>query len=299
MEIIAKRHFIKFYLYLILWISFLIASILIFHNELIKLDSQSIWAWFALVIPLFVIISYLRNSPKLIINKNGILSNTIFYDWKHLSSCKLTGKKRLSIVPEECATLTFNNSKTITIFDDFYSNSSEIKLFIQEIVLNKKEAVEIKEKPNHQINFFQEKFIIYKGYPIFCGFGIIIWMPFLFLIGASMYHLKIYPLKTFVSCSVITVFLMLVYSWLLYYFEVSQNYLIIKNHYYFWKKEIYYLSDIKEIVFEERYGKRPKSLTIITFDFKTERYYAGSLTSKTWLAMKDELKNQNIVIRNH
>ncbi|MNL67650.1 hypothetical protein D3C87_1922580 [compost metagenome] len=84
---------------------------------------------------------------------------------------------------------------------------------------------------------------------------------------------------------------------MLYYFEVSKNFLVVKNHYYFWKKDIYHFSEIKEIVFEGVYGKRPKSLVIITLDFKTERYYAGSLTDKTWLKLKTELENKNIIVR--
>ncbi len=86
-------------------------------------------------------------------------------------------------------------------------------------------------------------------------------------------------------------------SWMMHYFEVSKNFFIAKNHYFFWIKKVYPLNEIKEIVFEQQY-KQPNRLRIITKDFKTKFYLAGSLTDKTWLEMKKKLEEKNIEVRN-
>lgn len=297
MEIVSKRHLYKFYLNLFFWIAFLLTLAVFFINKKEFLNYNNIGVMVVFAFPIYIIIINLKKAPNIILNKKGLVKNNKFYSWEDLSSHKLTGKKFLAISSEECASLTFRDQKTIYIFDDFYSNASEMKCFIQEIVIDKKDKIETKKQPIHFNDVNQEAFILYKGNPVFSYRGATIWSPFLFLIGGSIINFKIYPSKTFIACSIITLFLALVFSWMLFYFEISKNFLVVKNHYYFWKKDIYHFSEIKEIVFEGVYGKRPKSLVIITLDFKTERYYAGSLTDKTWLKLKTELENKNIIVR--
>lgn len=296
MEITSKRHPYKFYLNLFFWIAFFLTFAFYIINKP-EFYNSNIWVFLILVLPAYIIISYLINAPNIILNKKGLVRNNKFYSWEDLSNHKLTGKKNLAVSSEECASLTFKNQKTIYIFDDFYSNSSEMKCFIQNIVIDKKDKIEINKRPILSHNTNKETFIPYKGNPIFTFRGFTIWFPFLFLIGVSIINLKIYSSKTFIACSIITLFLALVFSWMLYYFEISKNFLVVKNHYYFWKKDIYHFSEIKEIIFEGVDGKRPKSLVIITLDFKTKRYYAGSLTDKTWLELQTELENKNIIVR--
>lgn len=298
MEITSKRHPFKFYLNLVLWIVICSSfSFTFFKVGLEKLDKAIIGGILSVGLMFYVIFCYLKNAPKIILNKEGIIFRNTFHIWEDLESAKLTGKKRLAISSEECATLTFKNSSTIIIFDDFYSNISEIKLFIQNIVIDKKDEINISKQQINLSNVEFESFNKYKGYPLFSTHGFVIWLPLLYLLGASLYQLKLYPFKTLIACLIVSLFLMLVFSWMLNYFEISKNFIKVKNHYYFWKKDIYRFTEIKEIIFEERYGKRPKSLQIITHDFKTNRYYAGSLSDKTWLKLKTEMESKNIIIR--
>jgi hypothetical protein len=83
----------------------------------------------------------------------------------------------------------------------------------------------------------------------------------------------------------------------MFYFKCSENYFVVKNHNLLWKNKIYRLSDINEIVFETQ-GKQPNCLRIITRDFKSELYPAGTLRDKTWLELKDKLEQHHVQVRN-
>ena len=86
-------------------------------------------------------------------------------------------------------------------------------------------------------------------------------------------------------------------SWLMHYFKVSDKYFVVKNHNFFWKTKAYLLSDIDEVVFETQ-GKMPNCLRVITKNFKSKMYPAGTLRNKTWLQLKDKLEQYHIKVRN-
>ena len=81
------------------------------------------------------------------------------------------------------------------------------------------------------------------------------------------------------------------------YFEISKKYFVVKNYYFFWKKNIFHITEIKEIVFES-HGKQPNTLRLISKKFNSKSYPAGTLTNKIWLDMKTELESKNIIVRN-
>ncbi|KFC20979.1 hypothetical protein IO89_12185 [Epilithonimonas lactis] len=66
---------------------------------------------------------------------------------------------------------------------------------------------------------------------------------------------------------------------------------------FFWKKKIYRISDIEEIVYETQH-KQANILRIITKNFKQDIYPAGTLKDRTWLEMKKELEKNGIKVRN-
>lgn len=48
----------------------------------------------------------------------------------------------------------------------------------------------------------------------------------------------------------------------------------------------------------EQQSKQANKLRLITKDFKSNFYLAGSLTDKTWLTLKKDLEVKNIIVRN-
>lgn len=301
MEIVSKRHPIKFYFSLVIISTILlgIGSIFIFASIRDNNYNGYFIFYFIVSIAMYFNYKYITNSYKIIMNKNGINYRKQFYSWDDISDIKITGKRSIIFGAEaECATLIFKNLKTIVIFDDIYYNSSEMKYFIQQIVIDKNEKLEEYKKSNNLTNYKDELFIPYKGNAIFSFRGILMWSLILFILLMPFY------LKKKIEFDVSMLFLLgfsLIWftlnSYLMHYFEISNNYFAVKNHYFFWINKVYNLSDIHEIVFETQ-SKQPNKLRLITKDFKSKVFPAGSLADKTWLEMKSEFESKNISVRN-
>ena len=105
------------------------------------------------------------------------------------------------------------------------------------------------------------------------------------------------PIALFVFLGVFSTFWFILSSWMMHYFVVTNDFLIIKNHNFLWMTKIYPLSEVKEIVYETQ-EKQPNSMRVITKDFKNKLYRAGTLRDSTWLDMKKELERNKIKVRN-
>ena len=86
-------------------------------------------------------------------------------------------------------------------------------------------------------------------------------------------------------------------SYQMHYFIIGQKYLIIKNTIWLWRKDIYQLTDIKEVVIETPH-RLSTSLRVITNDYRDKLYPAGSLSDKTWREMMKQLQNSKVKVRN-
>jgi hypothetical protein len=77
------------------------------------------------------------------------------------------------------------------------------------------------------------------------------------------------------------------------YFEISGKKLVIRNHYFPWKRKEYHLSEIEEVAKESHYH-RSDALRIITYDYQSKLYTAGSLHNKQWDDLFRDLKSIGI-----
>ena len=82
-----------------------------------------------------------------------------------------------------------------------------------------------------------------------------------------------------------------------YYVQSNDEYLIVKNHLFFWTNNIYYLSDINEVVYETQ-SKQPNNLRIVTKDYRSKLYGAGTLSNATLRSLKTHLEANGIPVRN-
>ena len=247
--------------------------------------------------------SYLKNSSKIEIDKEKIIIQNKTYYWKNLQNIKLSGKKGFGFFKFQMEAITINfENKTEYIFEDLYSNSWEIKSFIQQIIIDKKDFFETNSKTiNTKITdkeIEKETFYQYKGNPVFSFRGLMMWG----LIGAFLFMFIFVKAKISLEDQLqafipITVIWFIINALFMNYFEMSKNYFVIKNHYFFWVKRIYKISDIEEIVFESQ-GKQPNSLKLVTKDFKRKLYPAGTLRDSKWLELKSEFEKRNINVRN-
>jgi CRISPR/Cas system CSM-associated protein Csm4 (group 5 of RAMP superfamily) len=88
-----------------------------------------------------------------------------------------------------------------------------------------------------------------------------------------------------------------IFSFKMHYFIVTEKYIIVKNSICFWYNKIYEIENVKELVIESPH-KQSTSLRIITNDFQSKMYQAGSLRDKTWTEMKEYLLKKEIKVRN-
>lgn len=304
-EITSIRHPVKFYLALVGFVSFwLVMALLIgtLHNQaisslgnIVMLLASAGLAFMAV----YTITSYYKNAPNIVVTPDTISLNNDTYYWKDLEKIEMTGKRSFRFLGErkEAMSLKFKGEKERYVFDDMYENSPAIKSFIAEITgnyLQSKESVtsaEIGKFNSGEIKF-------YKGYQLLCIDGIALWI---FCAGALYSAVMIFIIpqkKTVLWMPVVFIsFFLSVFSSRMYYFGLSDNQLFIRNHNFFWIKRMYRMTDIKEVVFEQR-SKLPVTLRIINNDFTSKTYPATTLWSKTWLQLKADLESKGIKVRN-
>ncbi len=79
----------------------------------------------------------------------------------------------------------------------------------------------------------------------------------------------------------------------LYYFEVSNQAFIVRNHFFPWIKKEYRIDEVIGVSFETPY-RRSDALRIINTQFKSKLYSAGSLRDKHWVELKETFENCGI-----
>ena len=250
----------------------------------------------------YTIYRYFKNSPIIRVDQDTISINRVVYNWTDIKDIALTGKQPFKYTflnfPMEGAKLTLNDGKIIYIFDDMYSNSSQLKLFIQEVAIDKRSFTQLPDTKVNRAELDSEDFETFKGPQLTSLRGITCWGMIAFFVFMSL------GISRGDGASGLDVFFgvfgslwLTLHGWLMHYFKVSQNFLVIKDHIFFWQNKPYRLSDIKEVAFETR-DKQPNCLRIITKDFRSKLYPAGTLRDKTWLLLKDKLESHNITVRN-
>lgn len=233
---------------------------------------------FGLGIIISINIAYIKYAPAIVLNEKGISIKNKFYYWNEISSSQLTAKSGTVFNSGECTILIFKDETFIEIYDDFYANAIEMKIFIEEILSKKQEILPVQQA---EIDINLEKFILYKGNPILCFTGFSMWSLLLFiplLVMLKKNTIYVNPLLIF---NPLSIFWFIFHARMMNYFEISENFIIVKNHYFFWRKKTVRIDKIKEIHLY-RPHRRSNTLRILFNDFSTETYMAGSLTTLNW-----------------
>lgn len=248
----------------------------------------------------YTIKCYLSNSMDVEIDKEKIIFNADVYHWEDALSISLRRKQPFKYIfnfPMEGIKIRFKNGDIKYIFDDLYYKTWQAKYLIQELVIDKKEDFEFEiASYNNTIPKYQD-FRDYKGSLLKSVYGISLWaMPifFIFLITSNADSLHT---KVSVMISIIGFLYFIGNSYFLHYFSISDNYLMIRNHVFFWKHRVYKIADVKEIVFESE-SRWPNCLRVITKDYRSKLYPADTLSDKTWIEIKRVMKNQGVIVRN-
>jgi len=244
--------------------------------------------------------AYWKHSPKITVDENYIrFGNQEFYleDIDHYDLTTKVPFRYIIAVPMEGSTITFRNGTVKTFFDDMYANSWEIKSFLHRTI-NKTDYI-----PQPITNFEQsliesERKDVFKGNPFISFRGILLW-------GGIAMFIQVYSKGNYEDNSAgmlvaflsVVLFWFFVHSWSMHYFNLTKDFLIIKNHNLLWRKRHVRLSDIEEVVIEVP-EKQANTMRLITKDFKSSLYPAGTLRTQTWCDLIERLVEKGISVRN-
>lgn len=264
-------------------------------------------AWSVLIaivlflLTLYFVKVYLKGSSTIILDQEKISIHRESFYWTDLSEIQITGKINLHTlfgIREEGTTLKFTtNDEPLYIIDSYYQNSAEIKSFIY---IHSKAFKNCQEKPLSvsSTKVLNDFFVDFKGSAILSFRGMILWGFIIFMIYIFFFTPS--PLANNERLALILFFSALWFclnAYSMYYFSLSQKYFKIRNHYFLWVNKDFELDDIFEIIFES-HPKQANRLRIITKEFKSSVYLAGSLSDEEWLELKVELEKQIIKVRN-
>jgi hypothetical protein len=241
---------------------------------------------------------YFKNAPSIIVNNREIKFNQETFSWDEVDKVILTGKQPFKMYflnfPLEGMMVQFRNGTVKYVYDKMYSNLWKVKSFIYEVVVNKNQVKIAEQK---KVVFEDEEiYDIFKGDQLTSLRGLSLWGFFIFF-SYLMITGKSHPLIMYGFLGVFFIMWFGLNSYFMHYFGLSDKYLVVRNHNFIWLNKIYRLEDISEIVFETQ-GKWPNCLRVITKDFQSKLYPAGTLRNSTWLDLRDKLQLKGISVRN-
>src|SRR5690606_12163784 len=304
MKLESKRHIIKFYVLVafVFLIFNAIGALLInvFFNEEERAKGDKTYFLSAMGIlfvmfAFYTVYQYLKNTPKIIVEKNRIFFNKEMFNINDIRFINLACKipfKFIGRYPMEGFYIEFKNGKEKFVYDDMYSNIWKIKDYLKQVVEDKKEYKPIKTQEINPSQVENEHFAYYSNFQLLGFSGITHFGFILFLIYMSFINDNING-NYFIIILILVFFLF--HSWLSHHYGISKNHLIIKNFNlpFIFITKVYKLDDIEEIVFET-HQKRPNGLRVITKNFQSKLFYGASLYDNTWRELKKDLRKKGI-----
>lgn len=244
--------------------------------------------------------TYWKNAPTVTIDAHTIQIGDQFFALADIEDVALTGKMPFRFIigfPMEGTAILFKDETVKVLFDDMYANSAELKSFIDQVVVKKQEFTYTLIPEIHANELAGEAEESFKGNPLFTWQGIVFWVVmgmFAFVVIGSRFDL---PVGALAFIGAASTYYAVFFTKILYYFGLTDSYLIVRNHHLFWFVRIYRFTDVKEVVFESL-GNQPNCLRVITHDFQSKLYPAATLSDQTWLRLQDNLEAKGVVVRN-
>lgn len=276
-------------------------------------ESSDTTAWISLVfglLGLLVLHHYYKVILFIKLNNSGIRINRLFgsdfIHWTDVKSIRLTGKELESFLwisePFEATVIELNNGEERVLFAKYYRNfhlilsalqKAKTQMALKEKVDLTKVSVAVVEKPTLRNYAALTK---YSGnhFTSFIGIMFYVTIGFYFHMMATLDYpgLTVVLIVGSVFCLMLGLF---VYQ--MHYFFMNEEYLIVRNHVWVFRTHQYRLADIKEVVIENPH-RMSTSIRVITQDYKSRLYPAGSLRNKTWRLLLKDLEKNGVKVRN-
>jgi hypothetical protein len=228
--------------------------------------------------------------------------------WNDVHALNLTGKQSerfmFTSMPMEALTIFIKNGTKEIIFGKHYSNFDRLRtaLHFINLKIEKNETI----TPDCFIQVERERPLIselinsrkFGGNHLLTFNGILSYGSIAFALWLLIFSNNHMPVTaTLISLSLILLFGPGLHGYQLHYFKINEEYLLVRNHLWFWRNEAYLIKDIREIVFEEPY-KMSTSLRVITNNYESKLYPAGSIRQKSWRKLSEELRAYGVNVRN-
>lgn len=266
---------------------------------------------------IYQVYNWFTQYPSFSISHEGIVVARLFrrtlHKWGEVKDIRLTGKEPFQIlfmsIGAEATTITLHSGQSVILWIDGYRNMPDMQVVLQRgenILRNGRNISALNlEVEKQTTNFDLSQLtggIEYNGNHIFTFQGVFFYLYVLFVMALSsaIIFSTRFAIKGLLP-SLLGVTAMLIPLWVMgrnfYYFVLSDNFLLVKNTLWPWRKTIYALSDIKEVVLENP-PKGSISLRVITKSFQSNFYSAESLKDKTWQNFAEALRKKQITVRN-
>lgn len=256
-----------------------------------KNNKKDLGFLFSLVIIAFgvyIVLIAFRKTYSIVINNKYIIIKGRPFAIQNIRNINFTGKQKFTFFgKKEGAEIIFNDGTTYYIYDNLYSNSAQLKYFLENAWLMKPQV----EKQGLE-NQVDDIFSYYKG--SIANFNLALASAFTLFVTYIAFQYDHNGREYFIM--LIPLFFICLFSVRFYYFGVGKRFLTVRSFFFFSSKKNYKLKQIKEILLESN-GKAPHSMTIIMQDYTKKKYYASSLYDSHWRNLKHDLENKGITVR--
>ncbi|MDN3657446.1 hypothetical protein QWZ08_17470 [Ferruginibacter paludis] len=248
---------------------------------------------------LYFIYTFFQRAPRISMDDNTIAVKYFFklklYHWTEVNAVAMSSKQNYSVLllfgqSLEATCVSFNNGEKLFIWDDMYSNTASMR---QLIANNTKDKItDPAPHINTKLIFADKK--TYAGNP-WITFNSIIIIAMAVCFTIMFLNHPIHPEMAWFPVGCVLLF-GLALGTQMNYFVLDGTSLHVKNHYFFWKNKVFDLTDINEFAIETPH-KRSTSLRVITKDFQSKLFGAGSLREKNWRQLRDDITAIGIPVR--
>ena len=263
----------------------------------------------------YLLIKFMNCFPKLNMNEEGIKFSTFStfskYNWCEIEKIELTGKKEYGTFFKrqmEAITFYFKNDSEKNFWIDQYSNSSEIRVYLenkqkslfQKVTTIENTHSEFDDKNNQITKIDSKEKKIFNNDHILSDNRIFI---YIIVIINFIFTFKFYSEiaeKAIISIIFINILFLILFGFITYtnnYFIITEKNIIVKNNIWFWKQKLFRIADIKEVAIEQHH-RTPILLRIITKNYKTYVIAGSGLKNSTWEKLSSHLMQKNIKVRN-
>jgi len=227
--------------------------------------------------------------PEISVANNTLQFGHSYYDLATAKELLLTAKRNAFAFNSSlsCIKITFSDGQMLTIDDWNYANINAFKVLLNS--LYNKEAL----RDYDEIKTFGiDPPLTYKGSFLWSFRGI------LFIIMQISIWVIWFTVTSNRSIFGFILITLVFYAYFLIqanYVILSGNQIIIKNYLFPWKEYIHLLSDTLEISVDSNF-RMADSITIISNDYKSKKYYAGTIRNQEWRNLKAKFTQLEIPV---